>query len=592
MLNQLVRYAERLVLAGPGFTPKRIKWAVCCTPDGQFMGVNELSDGSGKKKNPGREFADCPETSGMEAGKKSHFLVETLETVLLMCKEEDRPRFEPKHAFFVKQLRDSASVCPEMGRFADLIDDQPARDKMVEQLNEQKAKPTDKITLMIEGREQPFPVDDKIWHDWWSGYRQTLGKAPPKKKKGRASANKGNVRMRCFVTGEMVEPAKTQPKITGLTDVGASAMGASLVSFDKDALCSYGLKQSANAAMSEEAAAAYRAGLNHVIANHSRALAGAKVAYWFDKRVPPEADVTVCLFGKDDEQQERAALENAQKLLDSIRAGNAPAFATKNHYHALTLSGNAGRVVVRDWMTGPFEELLGNVLDWFKHFAIVHRAGDGLAPPPKFMAILGGLVRDLKDVPAPLVASMWTAAIKGARTPIPRTALARAVDRAKIDALADKPPNHARMGLIKAYHIRKGDKLMTTHLNEDHPSNAYQCGRLMAVLASVQYAAPGDVGAGVIQRYYAAASATPALVLGRLTRLSQFHLNKLDKGLAKWFERKIADIWSKIEDGPARTLTLEEQSLFAMGFYQQKAARWNDKTEEDTTEEKEQPEEQ
>lgn len=121
---------------------------------------------------------------------------------------------------------------------------------------------------------------------------------------------------------------------------------------------------------------------------------------------------------------------------------------------------------------------------------------------------------------------------------------------------------------------------MTSHLNEDHPSTAYQCGRLMALLANVQYRAQGDVGAGVVQRYYAAASATPALVLGQLTRLSQFHLNKLDRGLAGWFERQIADIWSKIENGPPRTLSLEEQSLFAMGFYQQKASRSKAKSEE------------
>lgn len=117
---------------------------------------------------------------------------------------------------------------------------------------------------------------------------------------------------------------------------------------------------------------------------------------------------------------------------------------------------------------------------------------------------------------------------------------------------------------------------MNEYLNEDHPSKAYQCGRLMAVLANLQYAALGDVGAGVVQRYYAAASATPALVLGRLTRLSQFHLGKLGKerkGLAITIDRQIADIWAKIRDDLPRTLSLDDQSLFAMGFYQQKAQR-------------------
>lgn len=113
---------------------------------------------------------------------------------------------------------------------------------------------------------------------------------------------------------------------------------------------------------------------------------------------------------------------------------------------------------------------------------------------------------------------------------------------------------------------------MTPELNEDHPAPAYHCGRLMAVLADLQYRALGDVGAGVVQRYYAAASSTPALVLGRLVRTAQFHLGKLEGGLAHWYEQRLVAIWARIKDSIPRTLTLEEQSLFALGYYHQKAA--------------------
>jgi len=112
----------------------------------------------------------------------------------------------------------------------------------------------------------------------------------------------------------------------------------------------------------------------------------------------------------------------------------------------------------------------------------------------------------------------------------------------------------------------------TPELNPEHPSPAYQCGRLMAILAALQRAALGDVGAGVVQRYYAAASSTPSLVLGRLTRNSQFHLNKLagDKpGLTHWYEDRIGEIYTRLGDAIPRTLTPEEQSLFALGYYQQ-----------------------
>jgi CRISPR-associated protein Csd1 len=111
---------------------------------------------------------------------------------------------------------------------------------------------------------------------------------------------------------------------------------------------------------------------------------------------------------------------------------------------------------------------------------------------------------------------------------------------------------------------------MGPYLNENHPSPAYHCGRLMAVLAALQRSALGDVGAGVVQRYYAAASATPSLVLGRLVRTSQFHLNSLgNPRLAWWYENQLAGIWGRIHDAVPATLTLDEQSLFALGYYQQ-----------------------
>jgi len=114
---------------------------------------------------------------------------------------------------------------------------------------------------------------------------------------------------------------------------------------------------------------------------------------------------------------------------------------------------------------------------------------------------------------------------------------------------------------------------MKPYLNPDHPHPAYHCGRLLALYARLQHSALGDVGAGVVQRYYTAASQTPGLILGRLAANSKNHLGKLKGGLAYWYEDEIAKIWGRIKDTIPRTLTLEEQSLFALGYYQQLASR-------------------
>ncbi len=124
-------------------------------------------------------------------------------------------------------------------------------------------------------------------------------------------------------------------------------------------------------------------------------------------------------------------------------------------------------------------------------------------------------------------------------------------------------------------------------LNADLKERAYHCGRLMAVLGKLQASALGDVGAGVVSRYYAAASTTPALVFGRLVRGAQFHLNKIadqKRGLAVWYEQQIGEICGQIGTSMPTTLSLEDQSLFALGYYQQLAALWagKDKAEKET----------
>ena len=118
---------------------------------------------------------------------------------------------------------------------------------------------------------------------------------------------------------------------------------------------------------------------------------------------------------------------------------------------------------------------------------------------------------------------------------------------------------------------------MQPYLNPDHPKPAYHAGRLMAVLANIQHEALGPVNANIVQRFYPAASSTPALVFGRLTRQSQFHLNKLEDWKARHLEQKLATIWGRLQHDLPATFSLEEQTLFALGYYQQMAHDINER---------------
>jgi CRISPR-associated protein Csd1 len=609
MLQLLVKYAQDHGLeTEPGFKPKAVRWAVCFDEHGNFLDVVELGD-VGAKNNPGQPFQRCPDLrdSELKTGKerKCHFLVERAAVVALLADEDEvpDPKTLKKHEYFIGLLRAAGTVTPNLATVANRLAEQQTlriiRDAMK---RHSKLKPTANVTFRF-GSE--YPVESEAWHDWWRSFRSSI-------QTGRGA--RGN--MRCFATGELARPLDTHFKVSGLRDVGGQPQ-CLLISFDKDSFSSYNLVQSANASVSQWAASAYRTALDDLINNHSTRLAGAKVVHWFKENVPPDDD-PVGFLSEPREIEELNAQDRAKRLLDAIKTGQRADLAT-NFYYATTLSGSGGRVMVRDWMEGQFETLLKNVSVWFDDLAICSRDGSKLTNSPGIERLITCLLprrkrnqqySDWIKPVGPERLALWRTAVRG--DPIPFTVVARLVQlntKFQVSGTleeAEKPENrrdlpevlgllYTRMGLLKAYHIRKqrmhGGNAMAEefkpYLNEQHPHAAYHCGRLMAVLAALQRAALGDVGAGIVQRYYAAASSTPALVLGRLVRTSQFHLNKLDPGLAYWFEDRIASIWGRIKDDPPRTLNLEEQSLFAMGYYQQLAQRLSKQKAESGKENKE-----
>lgn len=568
MLNQLIEYSRREGIdAEPGFTTRSIKWLVEIKGDGKFVNVVPGGD-----ENQGEQVSKCPEMGKMNAGNKSHFLIETLQTAALFFRPgETDSRIKAahkKHNFFKQMIVNAAASVPGLVAVEKFLADENELKALRLRLDQIGANPTDWIGWRVEGLD---PLKDDTVLNWWREWRaldlnnEKQQNKKQKVKKGGASAPK---KMLCFLTGAEVQPLKTQPKIKGLSGVGGLGTGDVMAGFDKASFCSFGLKQAENAAMGEKPVVQYVEGLNHLIKNHSRKLANVLVVHWFKESVAPEDD-PLSFLHEPPETTEGAALGAAREILEALRTGKRPA-PPHNRFFAITLSGASGRVMVRDWMEGGFDDLVIKIDRWFSDLEIIARQGGGLAPEPKFMAVCGSLVHELKDLSPPIVATLWRVAVGG--LPIPQPFVAQALTRFRSDIIEDNSFNHARMGLLKAYFIRKGDRNMSKYLNKEHPDPAYQCGRLLAILAELQRSALGDVGAGVVQRYYVSASQTPGLTLGRLIANSKNHLNKLEGGLAHWYESHIAEIMSRIPDKIPGTLDLEGQSLFALGYYQQIAA--------------------
>lgn len=112
-------------------------------------------------------------------------------------------------------------------------------------------------------------------------------------------------------------------------------------------------------------------------------------------------------------------------------------------------------------------------------------------------------------------------------------------------------------------------------LDKEEKNPAYRLGRLFAVLEAAQYNALGRVNATIRDRYFGAASATPASVFPLLMRGGQNHLAVLRKeGKAGGLERDLEEIVGGLGTSLPRSLKLEDQGRFAIGYYHQRAARF------------------
>jgi CRISPR-associated protein Csd1 len=640
MLQALVDYAaSHGLVAEPGFAGRELRWLVEVAADGRCLGVVTLGEGKGGQAFPRcpdlsqPEMMSLPKVLGTE--RASHFLVETAGVVagVRALDRDGQPKTDPKsqeesegnarkHQSFVALMARASEQVPQLVPVAQMLADPTQLAMLRQELETHKAKPTDKLSFGLAGE---VLVAGDSWHGWWRGFRRNAFGNEAKESGGDDLADTTQRQLRSLVDGQLVVPQATHLKITKL-GVGSMATGASLVGFDKEAFGSFGLEQGENAAMDETSVAAYRASLDALLAQ-APVVGQMKLAIWYDLEASqalaadPSLNPLGLLFEPNPEQDKAEALAQARNLYARVRQGGELARLGGQQYFALAMSGAAGRAMVRDWHQGSLADAAHAVATWFADLQMVRVNGDGLAKSPGLMAILMSVQRPkpretaLEDYLRPvrlLQLPLWRAALDPKR-PIPYPLLAKLMESHRADVMSGRFRFHkagdgdeggmnlarlyCRMGLIRAYHCRRYRHLIPTSttegapdmteaaaespttptLNPHHPSAAYHCGRLMYLLAQVQEAALGEVNAGLVQRYYGAASTTPALVLGRLTRLSQAHLAKLGRdkgGLAVHLEQNIALVWATLGQGLPKTLNLEEQSLFALGYYQQMAQRY------------------
>ncbi len=596
MLEELYQYAvDHKLAARPGCKPKRPRGYFHLSAAGEFL---EL-----EVREKDAEPVGAPDAGAAAQGPRyCNPLIEKAGIVLCMVNDEKKDKNVPvKHDFFVSFFEEGRNVEPLFGIAADALHDSGRLEEMRNALMEKKLKPADPVGFAVDGQ---YLERSECYYEYWNQFRKRMQTASERKEE------------RCLITGELAQPMATVPKVSGLMRVGGHTSGDAFLCFDKDAFQSYGLKQSANAVVSEAAMTAVNAALGELIGK-ADILAGAKMVHWYSGQVKAQEDMLSMLFGgnlvegEEEEvsgrDEEREAFAAAQALIRSIREGK---LAGKPDvlYYMMPLSGAGGRMMVRGWYEGSYEELYRNICLWFEDLRLILPGGQGMTRPPKLKALClrmlkpgGGskiwerVDRELSN----LAQRVMYAAIHG--SPLPDEAAYRVLQWLRAYFLADKEKSQGSGGnaengvpkptgqetlayqFLKAWFRRKqrkegGEESMKEELNRQNRSTAYLCGRLMAVYSVIQEKAMPEVNVGIAERYYAAAMAGPGLVIGKLSQLSQYHLAKLERGLAVYYEKILTEIYQNMGEQEIPTmLTMMQQTEFALGYYQQKAEIYSGK---------------
>lgn len=583
LLHSLVRYYDRIEATGavapPGHSSEKISFALVLAPDGTVVDVNDLRDHSGKTPRPKSLYVPQPvkRTSGIAA----NFLWD--KTSYVLGRSATSKRAADEHSAFKALHEQLLAGSDDEGLVALLAFLRAWEPKRYDALRYADEMLDQNVVFTLDGKTgylHERPAAKRIW-------AEHLG------------AGDG-ARGFCLVTGEEAPIARLHPAIKGVP--GAQSSGASIVSFNLDAFTSYGKEQGANAPVSERAAHAYAAALNTLLSLkdgtdekgrprwRNRVQIGDTTAvFWAESEGEPDAIASAEASERlvrltfeppapsDDEESAkiRAVLQKieAGRPVESIDELDGK-LHSGTRFFVLGLSPNAARLSVRFFLQTTLGDLIGNAAC---HWQDLHIEPSFWRVPPALWRLLRETAaqREAENVLPALAGAFARAVLTGGR--YPRTLLTAVLMRIR----ADGEVNYLRAAMIKACLVRDHrqgfePEGVPVALDPHERNVGYRLGRLFAILENVQRTALRDVNAGIRDKYFSAASANPARVFPLLLRGAQDHLGKVrtkgSGGLAHWFDQQIADVMSGLPaEAPfPKTLRLEDQGRFAVGYYHQR----------------------
>lgn len=581
ILQALHGYYQRLLARGEeglspfGYSPEKISYEILLAPDGRVVDVNDIRDTSGKKPMP--RVMNVPQPEKRTVGIKSNFLWDKTSYVLGVSATSKRA--DKEHEAFKALHRDSLVGTDDAGLKALLA--------FLETWTPERFVASPFKEEMLDANVV-FRLDGERGHLHERAAAQTI-------RARLLGAEDGEIQKSglCLVTGEQMPIARLHPAIKGVN--GAQSSGASIVSFNLESFTSYGKSQGENAPVSEQAAFAYTTVLNHLLrrSEHNRQrlqIGDASVVFWAesdDAAQAQEAELTfeLLLNAPPDDSQEAALVRD---VLDQVAKGRPlselnPKLQDGTRMYVLGLAPNASRISIRFWEVGTLGAFAER-LAWHERDFRIEPVPWKTAPAARRVVLATvpnreGAMPKMDDAFNNLVGEFMRAVLTGRLYPY--SLLANTLMRIRSDGNL----SGLRAAICKGILARQQRLGINVH-NEEVPvsldkasmSPGYRLGRLFAVLEAAQRSAlGGQVNATIRDRYYGAASATPASVFPVLLRTTQNHLGKLRKekpGLAVNLEKDIREIVEGLSDSFPRSLRIEDQGRFAIGYYHQSQSRF------------------
>ena len=575
ILQALVDYYETLLannkVAKQGWCQAKTAFALNLNIDGSLKGILTLKEEEErcKKKIWVPSYREVPQMVARSSGVSANFLCDNSKYMLGVDAEGSGKRvqecFEAAREKHLKILEFSNGpmAMAIKGFFRTWIPEEAIKNDKLQEIWEEITDGSNLIFTMDTNEAQK---DEEIRIAWQNFLDQE------------EECKKGI----CLVTGKEGEIARIHSTIKGVQ--GAQSSGAALVSFNAPAFESYAKEQSYNAPVGKYAAFAYTTALNYLLTqkDYKFQFGDTTVVYWAENGEEIYQDVFEWSIEppKDNQETIKSIFQNLKEQraidLDGIELN------VNQRFYILGLAPNAARLSVSFFYENSFGNILKNIQKHYYRMEMVRPSWE----EREYLGVRGMLYETVnqnsKDKkPIPNLPGAVLKAILG-NTKYPENLYNNSMIRIRAE---QGRITWGRASIVKAYliqnhHLQKGE--MFVKLNEETNNTPYVLGRIFAVLESIQEEANPGINTTIRDKYFNSACANPASVFPILIKLKNSHIRKIERQTEwkkKYFEKSLTELTGKIIEFP-KSLTLEEQGQFILGYYHQVQKRYEKKEEE------------